>query len=521
MANLFNTKVKFRLTILILVLGGFAAAIAGWFIADRAGAFIAQANAERAAIKWGHKAISLLEHGENTFSYKNVTYDDKFSLAALRKNSDAYRFVMFGPDGKIFWSSKESKIGKTEQRDYFQNIVMAGKVYTKNATKTAAEVDDLLKERGSRALKPQDKRQVTEIYVPIMRDGVFVGAFEIYSDVTEMFAWADKIIKPAAVIAGIAILAVFSVILALFISFGKDKQARERVLENAKTAAESAEREAREMHREVDKINQEMALLNKDLSDNVKILKDTQDKLVKSGKMAQLGQLTATVAHEIRNPLGAVRTSSYLVERKCADKVPGLEKPFARIKNGIARCDNIITELLDFARSNSLKCEEITVDNWVLDIVREQAGHLPEVVRFQCQMGLGDNFKADMDIGFMERVMINLLSNASEAMVGKADKPDLSVTSQPLIAVATKLTERGVEISVSDNGPGISEEVMEKILEPLFTTKNFGVGLGLPAVEKILVQHNGGLDIQSTPGEGATFIAWFPQHQREETSRAA
>jgi two-component system sensor histidine kinase HydH len=74
------------------------------------------------------------------------------------------------------------------------------------------------------------------------------------------------------------------------------------------------------------------------------------------------------------------------------------------------------------------------------------------------------------------------------------------------------MTARGAEISVADNGPGISAENLSKIREPLFTTKNFGTGLGIPAVEQILEQHSGGLDITSVEGQGATFTMWLPLH---------
>ncbi len=110
----------------------------------------------------------------------------------------------------------------------------------------------------------------------------------------------------------------------------------------------------------------------------------------------------------------------------------------------------------------------------------------------------------------MRRVIVNLLSNASEAMVGKGDDPSKFAVSDPRIRVATKAGPRGVEIVVSDNGPGMAPEVLEKILDPLFTTKTFGTGLGLPAVEKILHEHGGDLIVESTPGQGAKFTAWFP-----------
>jgi signal transduction histidine kinase len=95
-------------------------------------------------------------------------------------------------------------------------------------------------------------------------------------------------------------------------------------------------------------------------------------------------------------------------------------------------------------------------------------------------------------------------------MVGKGT--DL-LTRNPRIRVSTRPAGSNIEIEVADNGPGIAAENLQKILEPLFTTKSFGVGLGLPAVEKILEQHGGGLRIESRPGEGAAFTAWFPIEQ--------
>ena len=100
-------------------------------------------------------------------------------------------------------------------------------------------------------------------------------------------------------------------------------------------------------------------------------------------------------------------------------------------------------------------------------------------------------------------------------MVGKGNVKLAGDARDPRIQVSTKLTGGNIEIAVTDNGPGISEENIKRILEPLFTTKSFGVGLGLPAVEKILERHGGGLRIESRPGEGATFTAWFPLRQKQ------
>jgi signal transduction histidine kinase len=290
---------------------------------------------------------------------------------------------------------------------------------------------------------------------------------------------------------------------------GKLFQSRYDQLQEAHAAARKAEAETRAYAERLEAAHEDVTKLNLELADNIERLKAAQDEIVRKGRLAQLGQLTATVAHEIRNPLGAVRTASYLVERKIKDKGLGIESQLQRINNGIKRCDTIITELLDFARSRSLQLEDVILDDWVRATVEEERKDLPSLVQVSLQLNLGDR-RATFDTGRMRRVLINLLSNASEAMVGKG--LDV-VTRAPRIGVVTRLVGTNVEITVADNGPGISEENLKKILEPLFTTKSFGVGLGLPAVEKILEQHGGGLRIASKLEEGATFTAWFPLAQ--------
>ncbi|MGE0213403.1 MAG: sensor histidine kinase [Parvibaculaceae bacterium] len=260
---------------------------------------------------------------------------------------------------------------------------------------------------------------------------------------------------------------------------------------------------------ELSTVNQEITALNVELAGNVQKLKDAQDEIVKRGKMAQLGQLTATVAHELRNPLSAVRTSVFLLDRKTRGNGLEIEPIVQRINNGIARCDGIITQLLDFARAQALQCEAVVFDDWLAKLVREEGEKLPAAVSVVCELGAGEH-EAPMDAARMARVFINLIANASDAMVGKGDDPAKFTTSDPRITIVSRVTRRGMEVSVSDNGPGIPADVMPKILEPLFTTKSFGTGLGLPAAEKVLQLHGGGLEIESEPGKGARFTAWFP-----------
>jgi signal transduction histidine kinase len=294
-----------------------------------------------------------------------------------------------------------------------------------------------------------------------------------------------------------------------------------RVLRNKFAELERTNEELADAHqqtlafsKEIQTVNSDMGTLNRQLSDNLSKLHEAQDEALRKGKMAQLGNLTATVAHELRNPLSTVRTSTYLLARKIKDKGLGVEPQLQRINNGIIRCDNIITQLLDFSRSKAVKAEPTVLDVWLEKLIQAEAQRLPESISIECVFGLGEKL-VELEPGRFERAMINLLSNASEALVGKGDDPKASFRENPTITITTRLTARGAEISVADNGPGIPPENLNKIREPLFTTKNFGTGLGIPAVEQILEQHSGGLEITSIEGQGATFTMWLPVHANQ------
>jgi signal transduction histidine kinase len=258
-------------------------------------------------------------------------------------------------------------------------------------------------------------------------------------------------------------------------------------------------------------VNDDVTRLNHELTSNMKLLEDAQEQNIRKGKLAQLGQLTATVAHEIRNPLNTIRTAAYLISRKLGSNGSELEVQIERINKGVIRCDNIISELLDFTRSQALQAETVNVDDWLEDVVREQAQKLPQIVKVEFKAGL-EGMSAAFDTSRMYRVVVNFLSNASEAMVGRGDEPNKFSTSAPRIVISSRMGTRGIEIACADNGPGMTEETLKKVREPLFTTKSYGVGLGIPAIEKILDEHGGGLRIDTKLGEGTIMTAWFPSN---------
>jgi signal transduction histidine kinase len=283
----------------------------------------------------------------------------------------------------------------------------------------------------------------------------------------------------------------------------------------ARLDAEVAQRDAEDMAGKLTVINDDMVGVNKELAHQMHMLKEAQDALVSKGRMEQLGQLTATIAHELRNPLGAVRTSAFLIERKIKGKELGFETQLARINNGVSRCDDIITQLLDFSRTKPLFSRPSDLDHWLAKTIEDEAKQLPAAVAIECDLNLSGT-EVPFDPSRLQRAIVNLIANAAEAMVGKGDDPAKFETSHPIINVSTDIVDGNVLIRIKDNGPGISPENLEKIREPLFTTKSFGTGLGLPAVEQIASQHNGRLEINSRLGEGAEFIIHLPLRSEQE-----
>jgi signal transduction histidine kinase len=226
--------------------------------------------------------------------------------------------------------------------------------------------------------------------------------------------------------------------------------------------------------------------------------------------MEQMGQLTATIAHELRNPLGAVRTSAFLVEKKIKGLSLGVEAQMQRINNGVQRCDNIITQLLDYSRNKPLQCNPGNLDEWLSRVVSEEAAKLPQSVNIELVLGL-DERQVPFDEARLQRAIINLMSNAVEAMTTGSKRDVADAPAEHKLLISTRLDSADtVVIQVKDNGPGISAENLAKVREPLFTTKSFGTGLGIPAIEQIAQQHGGRLEIHSRPGEGATFEIYLP-----------
>ena len=231
-------------------------------------------------------------------------------------------------------------------------------------------------------------------------------------------------------------------------------------------------------------------------------LQAAQEQLVRREKLAVLGQLAATVSHEIRNPLGTIRISAYAIENKTLNKGLGIERALDCLQRNITRCDNIIGELLDYARKPDLNPQPVRFDDWLNRVLDEQIP--PEGITLSREIASGVEIWLDPER--FRRVIINLVDNARQAML---ESPEVGNKAR-VISVQSRVIADRLKIVISDTGPGIPPDVMSHIFEPLYSTKSFGVGLGLWVVKGIVEQHGGELEISSKADEGTQVIVWLP-----------
>ena len=248
----------------------------------------------------------------------------------------------------------------------------------------------------------------------------------------------------------------------------------------------------------------ELQELAASFGDMTRQLAASEDRLRRKERLASLGSMAATVSHELRNPLGVVRASIYTVKERTLNKGLGVERALERMERSIDRCVGIIGDLLDFARVKDLMRETTNVDAWLGEFLAEQ--ELPHGILLRPQLACGARLSFDRER--LERAVGNLIANAVQALNDPQWQRPEHLAAE--VVVRTGIAGRLVEIAVSDTGPGIPDDVLPRIFDPLFTTRNFGVGLGLPLVRQILQQHRGSVAVEPNPAGGTTFVLRLP-----------
>ncbi len=244
------------------------------------------------------------------------------------------------------------------------------------------------------------------------------------------------------------------------------------------------------------------------VNERTRELEAAQKELVSKEKLAVMGTLSAMVSHEIRNPLGTIRNTIFNIKQLVSKNNYDLEPELDRIERNVVRCDHIIEELLDFTRLQEKNFEPVNIDPWLNELIDEQS--IPEAMTVT--INLKAQIVVHIDNESFRRAVINVIQNGIQAMTKtKSDKKSEHFKQTDMkLTVESRVHQGRVELVITDNGEGIPQANLDKIYEPLYSTKSFGVGLGLPIVKGIMEQHLGGIEIDSQVGTGTKVTLWLP-----------
>jgi PAS domain S-box-containing protein len=302
---------------------------------------------------------------------------------------------------------------------------------------------------------------VRELVVPIMRDGLIVAILGVGNRSQDYF---DKDIETVAYFADVA--------------------------------WEIALRKRGE-----EQITRYMEELEEKVQERTRALQIAQEKIIRQERLATLGQVAGSIGHELRNPLGVISNAVYFLKMSQPEANGTIQEYLQIIENETRTADKFITELLDFTRIKALDRKSVLVPN----LVREALERYPLPPQVFLVLEIPNNLPpVHADTYHVVQVIGNLTLNACQSM---ADDGKLTISASAQSGM--------ISIAVQDTGTGILPENMHKLFEPLFTTKNKGIGLGLAVSQKLAEANGGHIEVLSQPGEGSTFTLFLPIFGRE------
>ena len=248
-----------------------------------------------------------------------------------------------------------------------------------------------------------------------------------------------------------------------------------------------------------------------DLAEARSKLETTFNELLMAKKLAAVGQLALGIVHEIRNPLSAIRMNIQMIRKKLKAR-GAMQENFNMVDAEVLRLNRLLNDLLGFARPRPLKLQTTDLVE-VVDKVRHLMAERLAAEGIGLMTDLPSTLVALCDAEQMEQIVLNLVLNAIEAME--------EIESERTITIRARAINGSVEISVGDTGPGVSDEALEKIFDPFYTTKTSGGGLGLSTVQSIVLHHHGSVEAQNQEDGGAVFKVRMPIRDEVHVKRGS
>ncbi|MGH6960967.1 MAG: two-component system sensor histidine kinase NtrB, partial [Dongiaceae bacterium] len=239
-----------------------------------------------------------------------------------------------------------------------------------------------------------------------------------------------------------------------------------------------------------------------------------EEELTRKEQLATIGTVAATVSHELCNPLAAIRNSLATVALRTRDQGLRVEAALERADRNIERCARIIYDLLEYTQPRHPARTATDLDQWLERTLRDRT--VPEGISLTTDLAAAS--MVSIDGAQLTQVINRLIENAVAALTAPAWQPNDRHPRR--IAVASAVARPHVRLTIGDTGPGIPADVLPRVFEPLFTTRNFGAGLGLPITRQIVEQHGGTIAIESPAEGGATVTIWLPRRAQKAAAWA-
>ena len=280
-----------------------------------------------------------------------------------------------------------------------------------------------------------------------------------------------------------------------------ERKRMEREIQDKNEQLESQNEELRAVNEELRATEEELRATNEELQAANEELRETQEQLIRSERLAAIGQLAGGVGHELRNPLGAIKNAAYYIKGKIAKSELGQKEPrvteFLDIMDDEVNASNkIINDLLGFSRIGKPSVSPTRIEK----VIEDALAHTAILENIELTKRLDTDLpEVNIDPDQVQQVLVNMILNAVQAMPegGK-------------LTVGATEKDEFLEVKIADSGCGIPEEAVDKIFDPLFTTKAKGIGLGLAVCKSIIDRHEGYIEVKSKVGRGTTFSIKLP-----------
>jgi len=393
--------------------------------------------------------------------------------------TEVIRIKVWSKEGIILFSDSKEIVGENfSDNPNFQKAIMGS-------------VMSIIKEpEKPENIAEKGYGQLMEVYVPVIIEDKIVGVIETYTSLDHINKSINDVNQIILIVTLTVILFVISIILVSGYNLERS------IVMPIKKLQESTKEISRgnfDVNLKLESSN-EINELAKDVNKMANELAKNQKDLIKVERLKSIGELSSRLAHDLRNPLSSIRLSTKIIEQNMAKSgCTKHQKNLDAINRSIGRMTYQMDSVLDFIRTKPLCLEEVSINEIIKKAL--ETIKVPENVTIDLER---NDAKITCDIERMSIVFTNLITNAIQAINKNSGK----------VTIRIKNNDNQVSCEIIDSGPSIPEDELEKIFEPLFTTKQTGTGLGLASCYSIMEQHNGTISVHNNP---TTFTITIPK----------